>query len=527
MAVMTHILLSCGNRTIDNPSCEKSDALRITRIETTDTATVVSAAVIGYRGMTFSIDSDSLWLEGNDIGMRYLLRGTEGVELDRDYILDNTCVMFFKLIFHPVERRAHSLDLVTGTDDRFNVYGISLTVPDSVKSLPVCHVSGELNDNPNVRLLMLMRWLDYDTNLRGMKTTARPIEVKDGRFGFDMPVEAKDDYYILVPWNEYMSGSFCTTEFFAEEGDVRIVWNYGRPVTTYGGEFNTKAISLKYDNNKIDEKYSPILDSFYQSQTDLSAEAMAILEKARTEKDRSKQRDLYDRFLYMPDEERYSKEFYKVFSRMNDEYKRVSDSLYGVISADVSLGYMPKLFRDVALSADKRLDEKVARMYADTFADYGLGRRLGEYLDAIRTEVGGEYVDFEAPDRAGEMHRFSEMIAGSKIVLLDLWASWCSSCRIMAKANKPIYDRYRDKGLAVVSVAREFDNTDALDAAVAKDGYTWPVLVELDDRIGLWRQYNVGDGGGALIIIDPATGKIISRMPSTEEVERIVKEYCE
>ena len=92
--------------------------------------------------------------------------------------------------------------------------------------------------------------------------------------------------------------------------------------------------------------------------------------------------------------------------------------------------------------------------------------------------------------------------------------------------NKPIYEKYRDRGFVVVSVAREFGSTDALDAAVARDGYEWPVLVELDDRISLWRTYNAGDSGGLLVLIDPATREILARNPSAEQIEQTVARYC-
>ena len=80
--------------------------------------------------------------------------------------------------------------------------------------------------------------------------------------------------------------------------------------------------------------------------------------------------------------------------------------------------------------------------------------------------------------------------------------------------------------MCVVSVARERDNLNDLKRAVAKDGYKWPVLVELDDRINLWRQYNAGDSGGSIYVIDPATKKILAINPTTEEIEALVEQYC-
>ena len=80
--------------------------------------------------------------------------------------------------------------------------------------------------------------------------------------------------------------------------------------------------------------------------------------------------------------------------------------------------------------------------------------------------------------------------------------------------------------MCVVSVARERDNLNDLKRAVAKDGYKWPVLVELDDRINLWRQYNAGDSGGSIYVIDPATKKILAINPTTDEIEVMVEQYC-
>ena len=81
--------------------------------------------------------------------------------------------------------------------------------------------------------------------------------------------------------------------------------------------------------------------------------------------------------------------------------------------------------------------------------------------------------------------------------------------------------------MCVVSIARETKNINDLKKAVEQDGYTWPVLVELDDRLNLWSKYNISNAAGGVFVFDPATKKIVAVSPSVEEIEALVKEYCE
>lgn len=377
---------------------------------------------------------------------------------------------------------------------------------------------------------MLCRWTDYDGNTRNMVSKSRAIPVTDGRFEFEIP--ADDDLYVLIPWNEFAVSAWYQCEFFAEKGKVRIEWGAEAPTAVKGGRMNGEKDAIAKPTRDVSDIYGPKLDAYYDMpgdayMSDRAREIVAILETGPDPDSRdSLLKILYD----LTDEERYTPEFYSLMSEFEAKNMEATEATLQHAENDIKQGYLPWVITLVqTIDRRENRDEimRVAGIYAERFADRPLGQRLAEYVRAQSTEVGGRYADFEAPDREGTMHRFSEMIEGSRIVLLDLWASWCGPCRRAAIRNKPIYERYRDRGFAVVSVAREFDDTDNLDAAVAKDGYEWPVLVELDDRISLWRTYNAGDSGGLLVLIDPATGEIIARDPSTDEIEQTVARYCD
>ena len=67
-----------------------------------------------------------------------------------------------------------------------------------------------------------------------------------------------------------------------------------------------------------------------------------------------------------------------------------------------------------------------------------------------------------------------------QFVLVDFWGSWCAPCRKENPGLVKLYDKYKDKGFQVVSIAIETDEA-KWKRAIEKDNLSWPYhIVQLD-----------------------------------------------
>ncbi len=83
--------------------------------------------------------------------------------------------------------------------------------------------------------------------------------------------------------------------------------------------------------------------------------------------------------------------------------------------------------------------------------------------------VGDEFPNLTFPMLTKDTLSLKDQL-GSKLTIIDLWASWCAPCR---KENRevlvPIWDEYHDQGLQIVAYGLESDES-AWRAAVERDG---------------------------------------------------------
>lgn len=98
------------------------------------------------------------------------------------------------------------------------------------------------------------------------------------------------------------------------------------------------------------------------------------------------------------------------------------------------------------------------------------------YQDAKITAVGEIAPDFTLLTPEGDSLSLHSLKA--KVKILDFWASWCGPCRAENPKVVAIYNKYKNKGLEIISVSLD-DKREAWVEAIRKDGMTWKHVSDL------------------------------------------------
>lgn len=137
---------------------------------------------------------------------------------------------------------------------------------------------------------------------------------------------------------------------------------------------------------------------------------------------------------------------------------------------------------------------------------------------AMNTSVGRTAPDMVLTDQSGEEWNLHGIQAKLKVV--DFWASWCGPCRKTNPFMLDLWQKFKDKGLEIVSIS------------VDERKEAWLKAIEEDKLI--WR-YNVRDLRGQTVSLYGITAvpcvllldennKILGRDLPKDELHRIIKE---
>lgn len=70
-----------------------------------------------------------------------------------------------------------------------------------------------------------------------------------------------------------------------------------------------------------------------------------------------------------------------------------------------------------------------------------------------------------------------------KVVLLNVWATWCGPCRYEIPELQAIHDRYAPKGFEVVGVSVDEGAVDAVREFVQQHKMTYPIVFDPEQKV--------------------------------------------
>ena len=136
--------------------------------------------------------------------------------------------------------------------------------------------------------------------------------------------------------------------------------------------------------------------------------------------------------------------------------------------------------------------------------------------------------DFQISDIDGNDIRLSEQ--KGKLVLFNLWATWCPPCRAEMPSMEELYTKLKDDGFTILA-ASSLGSNDSLKNVTEyarESGYTFPILFDDDNSID--RSYQTGSIPTSYLI--DQEGMILARLVGaiewdTPEMESIMRDLLE
>lgn len=140
----------------------------------------------------------------------------------------------------------------------------------------------------------------------------------------------------------------------------------------------------------------------------------------------------------------------------------------------------------------------------------------------VGTEVGSTMPEYSATWLDGSKFELASM--RDKVVLLNVWATWCGPCRYEIPELEMIHKKYAARGFAVVGVSVDESGPQAVQEFVNEQKVTYPIALDPEGKLASIFQTSVLPTS---VLID-RQGKIVWKkfeaiMPNDQELTAAIE----
>lgn len=518
-------LLPLSAKIINTPKVDLSGNRHsiIRSVELTDTATRFNMSLLDRSGATLILDT--MELVGNTTGQKYPFLRSEGYEVGTKIVMDETGRHDFVFVFPRLDpsdtvvaMREPNMEIKKSANDL--KYGIHLHEPQSQGKYST-HIQGHHYGKSGFVGIV------EETASTPSETVSLWIPVENGEFSATFTTD-KPVFYSLMDGPNFFRGSVVGAFFLPQDGYLECDF-----ITDKEGNIKPAQI------NAPDGSMTQSINHYTAYCEKTLREASCVVLEDSLRKSRAfylpRYYELTDMLNKYPEKrdslQKELNQFYAQASHLTPEGEAANTAVKNYLNNEypivvtkeaVRMNNFAGLFALVrelwhnSGDASKYVDA-YRRGYVGMFTGHPYSKIFEDLDDSFEPLVGNPFNDFTAPALFGnEEYTLSELVKG-RPALIDLWASWCGSCRVSSRSMIPVYNDFASKGFTIVGVAREEKEPNLAQMAVKKDGYPWLNLVEIDDKAGIWALYRRHGAGGGTFLIDDE-GKIVAVDPTADEV---------
>jgi Thiol-disulfide isomerase and thioredoxins len=338
------------------------------------------------------------------------------------------------------------------------------------------HIDGILNNDYNGKYVKLFQF-QGDTLI----TSIDSAKVENGKFYFEGAPRINDFAIVTIGNYPYIK----SLEIILEEGHIKAYMDTA---------FVASGTYLNDLHNTLDAEFKRVYHKWFNLTTNGGA----------VDIEREKAYDELQKFIYNSTIENRSTVVGRRFIR---DHK----------SSIFTLENMVKLHDQ--LEALEKNNSLVTQKDIDDLSNFIA--RNKEYTERQTKMNNTQYVDFELQDTLGAKKRIAQYVGKSRLLFIDFWASWCSPCRAEIPHIKDIYQKYKNKGLNVLTIS--FDtNLTSWRNALKKLDMPWSQLIEIKGMGSALSQAYQISGIPYGILIDAKGTIVAAGIGSAEGLEKAI-----